>query len=139
MQCLHAEAHIESSYLKGSASIADAVYMLCKLRNLHLVCLQESVHGLREQVRLLRSQRQRDVVLAHLPTLRLEAQQQSKSKGPAKCTALDVLQRLQLEPSQTPKVTIHLFSMLLCLQYPGLMVQTSTAEDSLVMQYLLES
>ena len=88
------------------------------------------MYGLREQVRLLRSQRQRDVVLAHLPTLRLEAQQQTKSKGPAKCTALDVLQRLQLEPSQTPKVTVRLLSMLLVFNTQDY-AQTGPAEDAL--------
>ncbi len=59
---------------------------------------------LREQVRLLRTQRQRSVVLAHLPPLRPEAQPPLNG-ALAKCTALDVARRLQLEPAQTPKVS----------------------------------
>ena len=59
---------------------------------------------LREQVRLLRTQRQRSVVLAHLPPLRPEAQPPLNG-APPKCTALDVARRLQLEPAQTPKVS----------------------------------
>lgn len=68
------------------------------------IYLQESVQGLQEQVHLLRSQRQRDVVLAHLPVLRIEAQHQGKTKASARCMALEMLQRLQQEPAQTPKV-----------------------------------
>ena len=64
---------------------------------------QASVQTLREQVRLLRSQRQRAVVLAHLPQLRPEAQPQLRG-APSKCAALEVVRRLQLEPAQTPKV-----------------------------------
>ena len=67
--------------------------------------VQASVETLREQVRLLRSQRQRAVVLAHLPALRPEAQTHAHSKGLSHgCAALDLARRLQLEPSQTPKV-----------------------------------
>lgn len=69
--------------------------------------VQASVETLREQVRLLRSQRQRAVVLAHLPVLRPEAQTHARSKGPSQgCAALDLARRLQLEPAQTPKVGI---------------------------------
>lgn len=82
-------------------------------------CLQESVHGLREQVRLLRSQRQRDVVLANLPPLRPEVQQQSKVQGDAKCMALTMLHRLQLEPSQTPKVTCPWIIGSWCIEASG--------------------
>ncbi|KAL3143209.1 hypothetical protein ABBQ38_002063 [Trebouxia sp. C0009 RCD-2024] len=67
--------------------------------------LQASVDTLREQVRLLRSQRQRAVVLAHLPALRPEAHTHMQPKGPSQgCAALDVARRLQLEPAQTPKM-----------------------------------
>lgn len=67
--------------------------------------MQASVQTLREQVRLLRSQRQRAVVLAHLPALRPEAHSHMHSKGSSQgCAALDVARRLQLEPAQTPKV-----------------------------------
>lgn len=67
--------------------------------------VQTSVETLREQVKLLRSQRQRAVVLAHLPALRPEAQAHAHGKGPPPgCAALDLARRLQLEPAQTPKV-----------------------------------
>lgn len=69
------------------------------------IVVQTRVETLREQVRLLRSQRQRAVVLAHLPALRPEAQTHAHSRGPSPgCAALDLARRLQLEPAQTPKV-----------------------------------
>ena len=73
-----------------------------------IVNTQASVETLREQVRLLRSQRQRSVVLAHLPALRPEAQtNQDSAAGLHKCAALEVARRLQLQPAHTPKVQFH--------------------------------
>ena len=72
------------------------------------VTTQASVETLREQVKLLRSQRQRSVVLAHLPALRPQAQTYPHSAaGAHKCAALEVARRLQLEPAHTPKVQLH--------------------------------
>ena len=89
---------------------------------LMVALMQASVETLREQVRLLRSQRQRAVVLAHLPALRPEAQTHVHSKGPSQgCAALDVARRLQLEPAQTPKVGTN---QALCMPYTAGPVRT---------------
>ncbi|KAL0045383.1 hypothetical protein WJX82_005375 [Trebouxia sp. C0006] len=86
--------------LQGNSKFLEAEHIQALAANQDL---QASVQTLREQVRLLRTQRQRSVVLAHLPPLRPEAQPPLNG-APPKCTALDVARRLQLEPAQTPKV-----------------------------------
>ncbi|KAL0034025.1 hypothetical protein WJX79_004031 [Trebouxia sp. C0005] len=85
--------------LQGNNKFMEAEHIQALAANQDL---QASVQTLREQVRLLRTQRQRSVVLAHLPPLRPEAV--PCNGAPPKCTALDVARRLQLEPAQTPKV-----------------------------------
>ena len=83
----------------------STVVLLLHKHLLANIVMQASVETLREQVRLLRSHRQRAVVLANLPALRPEAQTHARSKGPSQgCAALDLARRLQLEPAQTPKV-----------------------------------
>lgn len=77
--------------------------MKAKMTADRMIVLQALVQTLREQVKLLRSHRQRAVVLAHLSPLRPEAQAHPKA-APAKCAALETARRLQLEPAQTPKV-----------------------------------
>ena len=98
---------------------------------------QASVQTLREQVRLLRSQRQRAVVLAHLPQLRPEAQPQLRG-APSKCAALEVVRRLQLEPAQIPKVAdiLHMHHTLSCCightRLPQLLVKCCWALEQTV-------
>lgn len=95
-QC-HAEA-VQAASSQEQCMLLPTLFIMCML-------MQASVDTLREQVRLLRSQRQRAVVLAHLPALRPEAHTHMQPKGPSQgCAALDVARRLQLEPAQTPKV-----------------------------------
>ncbi|KAL0039884.1 hypothetical protein WJX77_010830 [Trebouxia sp. C0004] len=86
--------------LQGNNKFLEAEHIQALAANQDL---QASVQTLREQVRLLRTQRQRSVLLAHLPPLRPEAQPPLNG-APPKCTALDIARRLQLEPAQTPKV-----------------------------------
>lgn len=90
-----------SNLQQGPLCTHPRTYNKCLLVTL----VQASVETLREQVKLLRSQRQRAVVLAHLPALRPQAQAPAHGKGPSQaCAALDLTRRLQLEPAQTPKV-----------------------------------
>ncbi|KAK9814371.1 hypothetical protein WJX72_004732 [[Myrmecia] bisecta] len=60
--------------------------------------LQESLHSLRNQVRLLRSQRKREVVLANLPPVR-HVEQRSRTAS----AAVDLCRRLQREVNCSPK------------------------------------
>lgn len=96
-------AVIQSSQQSPAGPIAACTHR--QTTSVLIPLVQASVETLREQVKLLRSQRQRAVVLAHLPALRAQAQAPAHGKGPSPgCAALDLARRLQLEPAQTPKV-----------------------------------
>ena len=89
--------------LRGVAA-ARPCSMVVDMRTLLLwVVVQESVDSLRDQVRVLRSQKRRDVVLANLPPVRPDSVVMPRGRNA--CAAIALCKRLQGAVVHAPKAS----------------------------------